>query len=289
MAKYGGTAFALLLVTLTVACDKSSPVGPSPVTPVEPTTPTLSDITITVTLPHFNDSVYVFPGLSGVSVTCLQGCEGQPIETTNDEGLVSFRGTNPITVRLEKPGHVRHEQQMSDGERVFLGHEWPPESAKSFRMLRIPEGIILSWGVADREVGGNFSSCVNSSTSRRDCIPLVTVAKHGREKRLRTMEHELFHAHQSAYPAPYQSSLQHWIESEEGQAWKEAMEADRAAGRVVGLDENPHNNRITENAAEFWTWWRRAENIDSRNLCDIATSRCALMEQWFGPRPASYP
>ena len=293
MAKYGGTAFALLLVTLTVACDRSSPVGPSPVTPAEPTTPTLSDITIKVTLPYFNGSVVVFPGLSGVSVTCFQGCEGQPIETTNDEGLISFRGTNPITVRLEKPGHVRHEQQMSDGERVFLGHEWPAESAKSFRMLRIPEGTVLSWGLADSDVGGNFGCSFNTGS-----VPVVTVARHARERMLSILEHELFHAHQYGFDSgPVRGdkcNLVPWVRSEEGRAWREATEADRAiSGILIFGDELPPDRQLTEGSAEFWAWWRwawhRPQDRGYSNLCELAPNRCALMAQWFGPRPTSYP
>ena len=291
------------LVALTVACEDGSPTTPTPITPAEPIpTPTITEITITVTTPYFNDSVIVFPSLSGARVTCLLGCEeGQPTEATGDDGQVSFRGTSPITVRVEKVGYASIEQTVSHRNRVFLGHEWPSETARSSRMLRRPSKMILSWGVAEESVGGNFSSCLNDTSDRAKCVALVTVAnfRHGREKMLSTLEHELFHGHQSAYPAPYQSSLQHWVNGEEGRAWAEAQKADRDAGRVVPdyLDENPHNFTVKEGAAEFWSWWRRAvptrtfpqHQVHVDNLCEIATSRCALVEQWFGPRPTSYP
>ena len=375
MVNFKGVAFVLLLIALSAACD--NPTAPSPVTPVQPTTPTwtdiivtvvdeetndglpgatvicvngcgasqasattnndgqvtlrgrlplqvrvekegyvpretevardgdiivlssaLSDITITVTLPYFDgSSEMVFPGLPGASVTCLLGCEGQPTKPTNNNGLVSFRGTNPITARLEKSGHVSRELRVSDGDRVFLGHEWPAESAKSFRMLRVSKDTILNWGVEGR-AGSNFGC-----TSNTGSVPVITVVgQRGRQPMLTVLEHELFHGHQYEYgadrgPSADKCNLKPWRNSEEGRAWETAQNADRGAGRRVRvLDDYVDTIRParkgTEGSAEFWAWWRRAESVHRdqvRNLCTIATSRCALMEQWFGPRPTSYP
>ena len=255
-----------------------------------------TQITVRVVLPYFDGSKVVFPGLPGVSVTCLLGCDQQPTKPTNNDGLVSFRGTNPITARFEKSGHVPRELMVSNGERVFLGHEWPPESAKSFRMLRIPEGTVLNWGVEGREAGSNFA-CISNTGS----VPVITVVRHTRERMLHVMEHELFHGHQYEYgpdsgPSADKCNLKPWRDSEEGQAWEAAQNADRDAGRRVPLDDYVDKIRptrkATEGSAEFWAWWRRAEpghQSQVRDLCKIATARCALMEQWFGPRPTNYP
>lgn len=271
---------ASFLAALMTGCVGASLLAPAPAL--------AGNITVEVTIPYFGGSEFLFPGLKGAQVTCIKGCLEQPTEVTDKNGQVSFEGDKAtITVRLENRRYITREQRVADGDRILLGHKWPREAAKSLETLRLPKGLILSWGLASGEVGGNFGCSYNTGS-----VAVVTVGKNSRRKMLSTMEHELLHAHQYAIdsgPArPDKCNLKPWVNSKEGQAWAVAMEADLDAGRVSVLDESSHTDRLTENVAEFWAWWRRAENIDSRTLCR-ATSRCALMEEWFGPRPGSYP
>ena len=146
----GTTALVALLVT--VACD-GGPTAPTPVTPVTPVTPTpvVEEVSITVELPYPEDANFN-RGISGVTVTCLAGCEGRQVGTTDDMGRVTLTGSTPLTVRAEKSGHLPVERQVSDGSRVLMGNEWPPETKESIRHLAgmadvIASGkLLLIWG-----------------------------------------------------------------------------------------------------------------------------------------------
>ena len=161
MANLRGTVFVLLLVTLTAACDDGGPTGPSSVTPVTP----MERITITMEDPYIEWSEYEpqNPGISEVTVTCVVGCDGQQIEMTDSQGSVTFTGRSPLTIRAEKSGYIPAEKYVWDTSRVILGHEWPAESAASFRRLQLPFNLVLHWNEDDVTVQGGYWGEYNCS------------------------------------------------------------------------------------------------------------------------------
>ena len=136
MTRFRGMAFVLLLATLAAGCDDANPLAPTP--PVVPVTPTVESVTITVEAPY---PVNIrpkpqHPGIPGVTVICTAGCEGQQTDTTDRDGKVTFTGAPPLTIRAEKLEYIPIEQRVFGSDTVVLGHEWPPETADSFRRLR---------------------------------------------------------------------------------------------------------------------------------------------------------
>ena len=140
MVSLRGTMMFVLFATLTVACDGGptapTPVIPTPATPVDPT-----EVTITVEHPYPVNTrpVPQHPGISGVTVICLRGCEGgedDKNKRTNEQGVASFEGHPPLTIRAEKSGYIATEQQVTVDTTVLLGHEWPSETAASLRRLK---------------------------------------------------------------------------------------------------------------------------------------------------------
>ncbi len=80
--------------------------------------PKVESITIMVV-----DSLSTDP-LGGAKLTCLKGCEGQQVETTNASGEAVLGGIQPaITIRVEKYGYVTTEREVSNGDTVALKPE----------------------------------------------------------------------------------------------------------------------------------------------------------------------
>ena len=292
MARLRGTALFVLLVALTVACDDGGPTGPSlitptPVTPVEPVEP--EEITITVEAPFPPGRNPRNPGISGVSVTCTAGCEGQQVDTTDNRGQVTLTGTAPLTIRAEKSEYIPAEQRVSNGDRVILGNEWPPETAASRHRLQIPPGTILNWDAVEGLIEGSGGEYY---------CPVIIIKRYpDRRRMLSVLEHELRHAHQDAV-TPGDCLSQNWADTPDGREWVAATTADRDAGRLVAsLDEpgqyffdTPH-----ESEAEYYSYWIRSKDYSDRgvgveNLCFSGKSeRCKYMEARHGRRPSSYP
>ena len=144
MSKLKG-ATGLLLATLMVSCSGG---GLIPATAVKAG----EEITITVELPYPKD-VDIHIGIPGVTVTCTVGCEGKQTEVTDDQGVVTFTGNTPLTVRAEKTGYLPAERVVSDGSLVAMGHEWPPEAESVIRQLGLADAI-----ASDVSSGGTPSS-----------------------------------------------------------------------------------------------------------------------------------
>ena len=306
MANLRGTSLAVLLVTLTVACDES-PTAPTPITP-EPTTPVWTDITVKVTLPYLVNAESVIPGgtpgIQGVRVACLTGCQGQPTETTDGEGKVTFKEvTLPLTVRAEKTGHIAREVQVSvSGYRLLLSHEWPtdPGIGEVVRQLglggAIASGeILLNWGddvylperfAGDPDLGGIFS------------CPVIIVRNYPsrRQHMVQTLAHEALHAWQGRNGT--NPPCGEWSRSQSGQNWVAALEKDlEEHGPIPQFDDIDYGGRGTplmeipnESHAMFYSHWTRLNRYPGseefhRNLCTLAPNRCRNMEDYFGPRP----
>ena len=283
--------FVVLLATLTVACDDGGPTGPSPVTPtpVTPVTPAV-EITITVEAPYpvGIEPEPQNPGISDVTVTCVAGCEGQQTEMTDSQGAVTFTGRTPLTVRAEKLGHIPVEQKVWGWSTVVLGHEWPLESAASFRRLQLPPNLLLNWKedeLVNVEWHGNYS-----------CHVILVRARADRRRMVGTLEHELRHAHQDETITSGHCSdvYKEWSETEDGQAWVAATNADLAAGRLVReVDDSDYfSSRPSEREAEFYKHWIRAKwpPTGQKDICFSGESeRCKYFEARHGRRPSSYP
>ena len=285
MANLRGVSFVVLLVTLTAACDDGGPTAPTPVTPTPVTPMEPEEITITV--------VALYPigdAISGVTVVCTAGCGDPQTQVTNSQGEVILTGHYPLMVRAEKRGYIPAEQQVTGQNRgrVYLSHEWPSESAASFRRLTLHPDLKLVWG----EEGQTLFPGEHWGGYYDDRIKAVVVAYYPvRRRMLKIMEHELRHAHQDQV-----SGSTTWRNTNEGKQWLAAMGEDyKTPYRLPWLDEN-YEHKPWENEAEFYAWWIRStgDGLDPNNhsggkLCVIAKARCRYFEGIYGPRPGSYP
>ena len=305
MVQLRGTTMVLLLATLTVACDKGSPTAPSPVT-LPPDTPVMEPTEITITVEHPYPAnvrpVPQHPGIEGATVTCLSGCDSQQIEVTDSQGVVTLNGwVLPMTIRAEKDGYITTEQQMSGDDKIFLGHEWPPEAAGSFSRLNLHPSLLLNWNEDD--VLGAFYGC--------NVIVIEDGTRYyGRRGMLAALEHELFHAHQdetivSGGICPQREFYERWAATDDGQEWIAATNADREAGRLVLWIDDPKQYFWTiaaESVADYYGYWILSKwpipedqddtpgHVGVRDLCYEGKSlRCQYMEKRFGRRPFSYP
>ena len=291
MANLRGTVFVLLLATLMAACD-GGPTGPSPITPVTPVIPVEpTEITITVEAPFIEWSDYKpqNPGISEVTVTCPVGCDGQQTETTDSQGTVTFTGWVPLTIRAEKLGHIPAKQTVRDGDRVILGHEWPPESAASFHRLQLPPNLVLNWNEDDVTVQGGYWGEYN-------CSIILVRRRTDRRTMLNVLEHELRHAHQDETISSGRCSdvRKYWHKTPDGREWMAATDEDLAAERfVLGLDDGGYFSKFpSELEAEFYALWVGVVRLPltGQDICFGGQSkRCKYMEARHGPRPSSYP
>ena len=137
MVNRRGVLFMTTLATvLMVSCDNN---------PTEPPTP----VAITITVVD-SDNI----SLPGATVTCIT-CQNQQVEVTDRQGIVTLIGwVPPITIRAEKQGYIATEQTVSDNDKILLGHEWPPETAASFRRLQLSPDALLNWNEDDVLGGG---------------------------------------------------------------------------------------------------------------------------------------
>ena len=290
MSKLKG-ATGLLLATLMVSCSGG---GLIPATAVKAG----EEITITVELPY-PQGVDIHIGIPGVTVTCTVGCEGKQTEVTDDQGVVTFTGNIPLTVRAEKTGYLPAEWVVSDGSLVAMGHEWPLEAESVIRQLGLADAIasdelFLIWGDTV------FVDAVIEATGREGLravfsCPIIIIKQFlgRRNLMVKILAHEAMHAWQvsrSTNPPCYGDP-----QSEAGKAWAEAWEQDIAEnGNFSGIDGVPGYSTTLENQAEFYAyWWLRGhspllvENKESelQQLCQIAPRRCRYLADRFGPPP----
>ena len=102
---------ALAIVSMS-SCD-NNPVEPTSVTPV--------DVTITVLDFHSGNSA-----LSAATVTCIMGCESRMVGTTDSIGQTTLVGVEPLNVRVNKDGYISVEQSVFDGDSIVLEMDLVP-------------------------------------------------------------------------------------------------------------------------------------------------------------------
>jgi len=294
LAKLRGIAAIVLLVTLTLACSQgglipTTEAGEEPKTPVE-----LTEITITTVLPYPQDA-NINRGVPGVTVTCLEGCEGQQTEVTDSQGEVTFIGNAPLTVRVEKQEYISVERQVSDGSQVAMGNEWPPETREALRQLSLTDivesgELLLIWG--DEEYlrapghGGEYA-----------CPTIIVRNWRGRKSMLHTLVHELMHAWQGRNSTrPPCNTKEGWYASESGQAWIAATEKDlREVGPIPGFDDGqsygrPLSEVPQENQAAFYADWYTGTSwghgtVTTDEFYRLAPNRSRYLEDRLGPPP----
>ena len=293
----GTTVLAALLVT--VACD-SGLTAPSPVTPVTPT-PVVEEITITVELPYPRDANFN-RGVSGVTVTCLNGCENRPVGTTDNLGQVTLIGTPPLTVRAEKSGYVSVERRVTTGNTtVAIGHEWPAEARGAIRQLELTNivdsgELLLIWADTRYFTGPSHGGQFNCYHSNQ----VVSVREwRGRDFMINTVIHELMHAWQGRNStSPPCDTTEGWYRSESGQAWIAATEKDlQEVGPIPGFDDDldrgtPLSDIPNENQASFYAdwymgtnWGRNPGSVTKADFYRLAPHRSRYLEDRFGPPP----
>ena len=157
----------LVLLPLMEACTQAVPTRKSKVTAV-----VLYPLDITQVVP-------------GVTMTCLEGCDGRQTKVTDSQGEVTFTGHSLLlTVRAEKPGYITTaEQEAYNGSLVAMSDEWPPEAGEAIRQLGLEDVIasgelLLIWdddeylpGAAERTgndgLGGGFFAHPSTATGFR--------------------------------------------------------------------------------------------------------------------------
>ena len=220
--------------------------------------PVTVDLTAYVVFPYPEENA---DGISGVRVTCLSCSDGQSVTTDNEGAFTLTKVTPPIRIRAEKAGYETVEDVVRNSAQVILGHEWPRESAGSFRRLSLPYNLKLLWGeegmFSDQNWHGRYSS--------RGRVPVAVVAyKPDRRSMLSTMEHELRHAHQDMITTVSGRGEDWERTTDEGQKWLKAIAEDhRSDRRLDRIDtEEFFTSRSWESEAEFYSWWIRSEVSD---------------------------
>ena len=242
------------------------------------------------------------PGIEGVTVTCLEGSD-EGIKETAADGSVTFFGTVPLTIRIEKPGYITTQAVVATGSEIVFPNAWPEEVEEAIRQLglaeRIASGkIILRWGDEEYlqktygdDVGG-LHPCPNIIVKRYE----------DRNFMVWILVHELMHAWQACGNRGTGPPL--WFQSDEGKAWIVATEKDiEANGPIPGFDDRDYHDDERflseipwENQAMFYSNWymgfetdRLVEGIDRKaeleELYRLAPNRCQYLEDRFGPPP----
>ena len=297
-------ASVLLATFFMVACGDGGPTGPSPTTPT-PVIPEAQEITISVERPYPEDDHNIRVGISEVTVTCVGGCEGQQTEVTNHQGEVTFTGRPPVTIRAEKSGYIPVEQRVY-GDRVNMGHEWPPELRVAIRQLDLASAIaarelFLIWGdeeyieVSIRRSGDPYIG------AQYVCPVIIVKQIQDRNFMLAILAHEAMHAWQGRNSDNPPCDLHYgYVPSDEGKAWAEAWDKDiRDHGPYPGVDDAGWASTLLENQAAIyghWYWGPETELLVEpaawankkealEKLYRLAPNRCRYLEDRFGPPP----
>ena len=248
-------------------------------------------------LPNIN------PGIERVTVTCLEGSHEGPKETDKD-GSVSFFGTPPITVRIEKSGYITTEAVVGEGSKVVFPNEWPEEAAEAIRQLGLTEMIasgrlMLRWGDEEyldalgKRLGNNHIGGLNP------CPNIIVKKYEDRDFMVWILIHELMHAWQglNSTNPPCGTMGGSWLRPEEAKAWIDARDKDLLEfGPFPGLDDREWAKPLEENQAGFYSYWYMGPETDVLNekwdrpaelkkLYLFAPNRCKYMEDRFGPPP----
>ncbi len=242
------------------------------------------------------------PGIGGVTVTCLEGSD-EGTKVTDADGSVTFFGTPPLTIRIEKPGYITTEKVMFGEEEIAFPNEWPEEAEEAIRQLGLAERIasgelVLRWGDGEylplwaKEIG-------NDDIGGIYACPNIIIRKYeDRNFMLRVLIHEAMHAWQGLKSTNPPCDLHYgYPQSEEGRAWVAATEKDiQEVGPFPGIDGEEWARSPWENQAEFYSYWymgpetkRLGEVWDRpeelKKLYRLAPNRCQYLEDRFGPPP----
>ena len=295
MARFRIASFVALLVACSAAWADGAPTTPTPITPTPVTPPEPETITITMVLPYPQDA-NVNRGIPGVTVTCTVGCEGQQTEVTDGQGVVAFTGRIPLTIQAEKSGYISVERGVSDGSRVAMGNEWPPETREAIRQLGLTNVVdsgelLLIWGDEEYFQGPSHGGEYN-------CSDAVMVRNwRGRDFMVNTLIHELMHAWQGRNSTrPPCDTREGWYPTESGQAWIAAIEKDlQEVGPIPGFDDDhsygkPLSEVPQENQAAFYADWYMGTSwgrgiVTKAEFYRIAPNRSRYLEDRFGPPP----
>ena len=270
-------------------------------TPVPP-----EQILITVNLPYPGDANFN-PGVSGATVICLGSCDGRQTKVTDGQGVVTLTGHLPLMIRVEKPGYITLERQVTTGNMtVVIGHEWPSYVGEIIRRLGLTEivdsgELLLIW--ADTRYftgpsrGGHFG-CHGGAN------PVIMVREwRGMDFMLNTLIHELAHAWQGQESTnPPCDIIGGWPPSLSGQAWIEAIRKDldpeTGPGPIPGFDDDiydektgktlseiPHENQAALLADWYMgtTWGRNPGSVTKADFYKKAPHRSRELEGNVGP------
>ena len=254
--------------------------------------PRSQEITFTVELPYPVNSHNIRVGISEATVTCTNGCDGRQANVTDSQGSVTFTGQAPLTVQVEKLGHIPVRQRVSGGGRVNMGHEWPMEVGAAIRQLGLTSAIasgelLLIWG--DRKYTDVTIRRGRGDLGGQYACPVIIIRLLYRDVMVRVLAHELMHAwqHRNSNNPPC-GLIQGYVSSEEGRAWTAALERDLdtengGPGPVPGFDGEDWSKDMWENQAEFYRRWYWGE--EPARLCRLAPNRCRYLEDRFGQPP----
>ena len=242
------------------------------------------------------------PGIGGVTVTCLEGSdEGKKI--TAADGSVTFFGTPPLTIKIEKPGYITTETMVVGGNEVPFPNEWPEEVKEAIRQLGLTELVESGWLVlrfGDDEYLPALSKEMGGEDGLGGIIPCpnIIIRKwRGREFMVATLVHELMHAWQGLKSLkPPCGDNASWRKSKEGQAWIATLDKDlEENGPIPDFDDQvygppgPHQKLLgeipSEIQAEFYKVWYIGTEAELKKLYQLAPNRCQYMEDRFGPPP----
>ena len=239
------------------------------------------------------------PGIGEVTVTPLEGSD-ERVKQTDADGNISFFGTPPLTVWLEKPGYIAIETVVLK-EEIILPNEWPEEVAGAVLQLGLAEIIasgelILRWGDDEflplwaKEMGKDGIGAIYA------CPNIIVRKYEDRNFMLRILVHEAMHAWQGRMSTHPPCDISGWPPSKEGKAWIAAMEKDLEIGSIPGIDGEVGTLSPWENQAELYSVWyfgRETKRLDEvwdqaaelKKLYRLAPNRCKYFEDRFGPPP----
>ena len=253
------------------------------------------------------------PGIEGVRVTCLEGSD-EGVKETAADGSVTFFGTFPLTIRIEKPGYITTETMVGTvNSEIIFPNEWPEGSEDIIRRLGLEEVIasgelILRWGedeylpARSKEIAKEIGDDGDGLGGIFACPHIIVRKAWGGRRELTGADliHELMHAWQGLNSINPPCDVQiGWTQSEEGQAWIAAIEKDlKEVGPIPVFDDQKYGQSQMplkeipwESQAMFSNLWYTGRDgtiegvVKIDELYQLAPNRCQYFEDRFGPPP----
>ena len=239
------------------------------------------------------------PGIEGVTVTCIEGSDEGPKETAAD-GSVTFFGTPPLMVRIEKVGYITTETAVGESSEVAFPNEWPEEVEGVIRQLGLEERVASGW-ITLRWGDDQYLETLGEFVGGICPCPNIVIRKYeDRDFMVWILIHELMHMWQNIYNSVRSPCGLHdgaWLESEEAKAWIAATEKDlQEFGPTPNFDDREWTKPPEENQAGFYSYWYMGQETpnfnenwdrkaDLEELYRFAPNRCKYLEDRFGPPP----